>query len=288
MNNRSHPVRTLLLLVPLFLLPGLASAAQVYGWVTLSSGDTFVGVGDSYQSAPTGPLQDERPPVGSPSILPPLYGKYVVDYGAISVYANNDGTAPLAMPPLGIPGSGVNAVAGFQDSFTISSASVPFYSQGSMDIRIDVTGQLLASGSSEANYGVSMQVGGSCCGELYGTRYGADVPGVGGGFYGFGFGSYVFNVPITFGLLDGLVIEGTVNAYDREGPGSAVADLYSTIAWGGVLALYDADGMPVESFQMVSGSGYDYATVQPAIVPLPATVWMLLTGIGALVARRFS
>ena len=95
MTDRSGFSRALLLSVALALPPGLANGSQLYGYFILVSADTDIGIGSSYQSAGTGPLQDEQLPILPPSTLPPLYGKYVVDYGTISVYANNNGTAPL-------------------------------------------------------------------------------------------------------------------------------------------------------------------------------------------------
>lgn len=280
-----HCAVLLVLLVP---LPQLASAAVLEGWFRHSADGLWINRMESLQTAAAGPLADAQPPTGNPSILPPIYGEYVVDYGHIGVYANNDGSAALSTAG-SLPFSNAGTSAGFSDQFTISSAGVPFFSQGTMRIRIDITGQLLASGYGSSAFGLDLFVGSSFGTQIFATRYGSapEWGPISGQYIGDDFGSYLFMVPITFGAMSNLSMQGHADAGDFDtGPGGGgIADLATTFSWGGVVAVLDAEGALLEDFEMISQSGYDYATLKPALVPLPATAWMFVAGLVAFLTR---
>ncbi|MCL4791795.1 MAG: hypothetical protein KJ040_07055 [Gammaproteobacteria bacterium] len=63
--------------------------------------------------------------------------------------------------------------------------------------------------------------------------------------------------------------------------GSAAANLGNTALWLGITAR-DSQGQIIEGLQFTSESGHNWATA----VPLPPTIWMLLTAIGAAVGWR--
>ncbi len=60
---------------------------------------------------------------------------------------------------------------------------------------------------------------------------------------------------------------------------SAEADLSSTVAWGGISNVLDANGNPVASFTAMNLDGdVDYATAFNPI-PIPAAVWLFVSGL---------
>lgn len=77
-------------------------------------------------------------------------------------------------------------------------------------------------------------------------------------------------------------------AIGASGQGFAEAVFNKTIYWGGITAIEDPFGNPVTGFTFSgSNSGFDFNASQvPAAVPLPASVWLLATGIAGLLWRR--
>jgi len=60
------------------------------------------------------------------------------------------------------------------------------------------------------------------------------------------------------------------------------ADFSHSMRWAGISSVIDADGNPVELASALGDSGFDY--LHAAVVPLPASGWLLLSGL-ALLAR---
>lgn len=59
-------------------------------------------------------------------------------------------------------------------------------------------------------------------------------------------------------------------------------DFSHSMLWAGISSVIDADGNPVELASALGDSGFDY--LHAAVVPLPASGWLLLSGL-ALLAR---
>ena len=71
-----------------------------------------------------------------------------------------------------------------------------------------------------------------------------------------------------------------------EGGATARADFQNSLDWGGILAVYDEKGNPVESFTALGEDGTDWST-PAAVVPLPAAAWLFMSGlIGLLLKGR--
>jgi hypothetical protein len=69
-----------------------------------------------------------------------------------------------------------------------------------------------------------------------------------------------------------------------ENAGYATADLSQTALWLGITGR-DQQGQIIEGLTFQSESGANWG-VPPVVIPLPAGIWLLLTGLGALVTRR--
>ena len=69
--------------------------------------------------------------------------------------------------------------------------------------------------------------------------------------------------------------------------GTADVLFQNTIQWMGISSVLDANGQPVD-FSFTSESGVDWTQPVPLqAVPLPASVWLLGSGLLALIARRY-
>lgn len=73
----------------------------------------------------------------------------------------------------------------------------------------------------------------------------------------------------------------TASGLGSNSAGSATANLGNTALWLGITAR-DSQGQIIQGLQFTSESGHNWATA----VPLPPTLWMLLTAIGAAVGWR--
>lgn len=96
------------------------------------------------------------------------------------------------------------------------------------------------------------------------------------------------SIPVYFGYQTSLSYTLDLYAYPSAstfggGLGTAAdgfADYSHTLNWGGITGVYDANGNPVLNFTVASTSGFDYRT--SAVVPLPATIWLLCSGLLSL------
>jgi hypothetical protein len=67
-------------------------------------------------------------------------------------------------------------------------------------------------------------------------------------------------------------------------PGSASGNFYNTATWLGITAR-DSDGNLINDLTAVGASGYDWYVGESSVVPLPASAWLLLSGIALLGGR---
>lgn len=247
-----------------------ADAALLSGYFRHNAPGVWVNY-ESRQTAVGGPLSDSNVPI------PQIAGSYTVDYGSIRVSSQNlgiqDGT-------FGFSNAGSSAT--FQDSLTISSPGIPPYMTGTMIARLDVSGSLMATGNGQSLFIVDVNApyfGQQITGAFYGPTLGFPPTIIGEGF-----GSHLLEIPFIFSQPFSLSVTGSTDAtVQMNDSGSAHTNLSNTIGWGGILEIRDEFGAILD-FSVVSESGYDYATVQA--VPLPASAWLLVTGLAGLVARR--
>jgi len=97
-----------------------------------------------------------------------------------------------------------------------------------------------------------------------------------GGVYSVDF-DFFYDVPIQ------IKVALNVSA-DANHSGSASGEFGNTLEWGGITELRDNTGALVDSYNLVSGSGVDWrqAVSAPAVVPLPAGIWLLFSGLFSL------
>jgi len=83
-----------------------------------------------------------------------------------------------------------------------------------------------------------------------------------------------------------LTFSATTGCFDCSSAGFARARLEDTLVWLGITAR-DEHGNIIEGLSFVSASGIDWGK-PPAVIPLPASAWLLLSALGALAgyARR--
>lgn len=94
---------------------------------------------------------------------------------------------------------------------------------------------------------------------------------------------FLFDVP--FDMRSRFAVYANGNPAAPGEAGSAAANLGNTIAWLGITAR-DSQGNIIEGLQFTAESGHDWG--KAAVVPLPATAWLLVTALGVvgLRARR--
>lgn len=96
--------------------------------------------------------------------------------------------------------------------------------------------------------------------------------------------SWVQGLPV---LVDMKAIATAVAEATGENGVLSNAQFGNSLEWGGIQAVYDEQGTPVASFTAMSADGVDWST-EAAVVPVPAALPMLASGLGVLVwARRF-
>lgn len=74
------------------------------------------------------------------------------------------------------------------------------------------------------------------------------------------------------------VAQGDVVFSNLSGEGNflSTADFGNTVGWGGITEVIDVlTGLPIEDWQIVSASGFDYSRTFVAPVPVPAGIWLL-------------
>ncbi len=158
-------------------------------------------------------------------------------------------------------------VARFEDSFLVTaldsgSASVP---SGFLTVTVDVDTPVSlpeVQGSSNTHLGSiiwNFSVGtGSGDGRTL-ISEGSDNTG----------GRFTFEIPWTAGTpIDILFFANLDIRLSGLGAPSGVGDF--TIGWGGITAVTDSNGVPVQSFTALSSDGFDYAVALPTAAAVPA------------------
>ncbi|MBL8200133.1 MAG: VPLPA-CTERM sorting domain-containing protein [Chromatiales bacterium] len=117
-------------------------------------------------------------------------------------------------------------------------------------------------------------------GELSGRQY-FSTP-----FFGTENGVPVFLPGIPIQVFWNFRVDVSNSGTPPGSPGSGSANFYNTATWLGI-TVSNTQGEPIEGVEIIAASGYDWLAGTPVTpVPLPAGGWLLLTGLGALVARR--
>lgn len=246
------------------------SAAELSGYFRHNApGGIWVNT-ESRQTATTGTLTDSNQPIGE------ILGFYSVDYGSIRLSSRH-----LGVQDGSFGFSNAGSTAQFLDTLTINSPTTPPFADGTMLARIDVWGNLQATGNGQSHFIVDISAP-DFFEQISGSLYGPTVGPPAGVILGDDFGTYLVEIPFTFGHPFRLSVSGSADAtVQLNAAGSVWTNLSSTIGWGGILEVRDAQGLALSQFSVTSESGYDYATV----VPLPATGWLMLAAAGAIASR---
>lgn len=182
-----------------------------------------------------------------------------------------------------------DSTIGFQDRLTFLRAGTPAGTMGTM------TGHLLLSGSVDASSAISPYTisaasavvtvnspGASANLRAYGDRAATgNMPAV-----------LTFTLPVQFNTpnftllfvqLQTAVNTSALNQYGATWAAAANAKFFNSAEWGGIDAVYDAQGHALTDWSVSSASGFDYTRSYAAqVVPEPGTWLMLLTGLAAL------
>ncbi|MBB3193115.1 PEP-CTERM sorting domain-containing protein [Roseateles terrae] len=97
--------------------------------------------------------------------------------------------------------------------------------------------------------------------------------------------------PLTFNWSAWAQGGAVVGNYTDEGKVAAssayFSDFGSTLYWGGIEELRDAQGQLLTDVHAFNASGVDYAlALPPPPIPEPSTAWLMLLGMGALAVRQ--
>lgn len=189
----------------------------------------------------------------------------------------------------GDPATGSGSVQGmWVDDLTFSGPGLT--GAGVATVQFDVSGSLSAASNSPtpgshagADWNLYFQSGNII--QSFVGLGAIDVAGgtptitgdLNGGIYSVDF-NFFYDVPIQIKVALNVSAEAA-NA------GSASGQFGNTLEWGGITELRDNAGSLVDSYNLVSGSGVDWrqAVSAPAVVPLPAGLWLLFSGLLSLV-----
>lgn len=104
-------------------------------------------------------------------------------------------------------------------------------------------------------------------------------------------GHYLVELAFFFGSPEDLQVNLGASmagiAINGRGSVEGQVNLMNTLTWGGISGVFDAQGNPVD-FLVQSGSGTDWSqpVIAPAVIPLPAAGWLLLSALGVLAGCR--
>lgn len=110
-------------------------------------------------------------------------------------------------------------------------------------------------------------------------------------------GDFVFDIPFVFGssfqMFADLVAFTQALAAAAGDDASAASNFGSSGLWGGISSVHLADGTELTGYSIGSESGFDYRNafssgpvLDPAPVPVPATLWLLGPALLALIGCR--
>ncbi len=190
--------------------------------------------------------------------------------------------------------------AALQGSFARVNASLVVEGQlGTSAVNVNAGGGLIAN----ANWRIAYQVA---------DAFGGSVSTFNSGFFGAqavtAFGTFPqgpalpATIPISFNIRFGVPFDVQISAAvvalatmssgtakpltEGISAASAAAQFGNTFFWNGIASV-TSGGQTVSDFTVTSTSGADYASaLRPSVVPLPATAWLLLSGVAALARRR--
>lgn len=154
---------------------------------------------------------------------------------------------------------------------------------------LSISGEGLTPTSGQVSAGQCLSGAGYCAYAFAGASTISGSPA--NGYYQFG--SLDVAIPFTFGqefyISYTLKAKATAQAiswdeFAVQGAATGLASYANTLRWGGIDQI-TSGGSVVGNFSLVSGSGVDYREAVAA-VPLPATHFLLMSGLAALGAYR--
>jgi hypothetical protein len=110
-------------------------------------------------------------------------------------------------------------------------------------------------------------------------------------------GDFIFDIPFVFGTSFQMLasLDAFTQALAAFGgdDASAASNFGSSGLWGGISSVHLADGTELTGYSVISDSGFDYNNafssepdVDPVPVPVPPTLWLLGSGLLALIGLR--
>jgi hypothetical protein len=184
-------------------------------------------------------------------------------------------------------GGVVNTTVGFSDTINVTSASRAGQS-GTVVATFSVDGGLNASTTGFSSRSTAaVQV--TARGESFRQMVSSDsaVPSASGQVPEL----ITMRIPVTFSptffqpfsvTLATSASASALNVFNSPRTAQAESDYGSTLLWTGVSSVLDANGQLVPDWVMRSGSGFDYSRSFVSQVPEPATVALMLAGLGVV------
>ena len=236
-----------------------------------------------------------------------------VGFLQLSADASVSSSPPLGQGGLSLQSLSVIAQGGFTDRLVIDAPIAAM--QGSfatVNSSLVVEGQLTTGaanvnanggGIANANWRIAFQVA---------NAFGGSITSFQPGFFGaesrtaagtFPLGPALpATIPISFNITFGVPFDVRLSAAvvavatmasgsakpltEGVSAASAAALFGNTIFWNGISSV-TSGGQLIEGYTVTSTSGANFAqSLHPTVVPLPATAWCLLSGLGMLAVRR--
>lgn len=289
-----------LLSVAIVTIPAVADAAYLYtdsyAFARRDTNPSF----NSYSSSSSPVLSSSSSSGDRGSAISMAYA----DFGVLKISGDATALASSTMPADQVY---ANSTASWDDAVTISSqnASGMAYLTANILVRGSVVAGSNIYGYAYSNSDFRFTTNGCySCGSVTVHGYSSVQVSANGAIHSHGytlesadknlasiddmFRLYSFDIPFLLGANFGISVSlmGSTSASagnDQTTPGFGFGsyDLGHSLYWAGISELRDANGNLITDYSLVSGSGVDYrnSLVPTSTVPVPASIWLFLSGL---------